>query len=387
MTRLLALALLLAPLLTGCGDVVSYTPNATGQTGVVLVVTDSLTWAGPAGEAIRDEVGRTTRTLPQPTPAFTLRRQELSDYYLDTIRRQHAVLIAAPFTDETTVAQFLRARLDSAGVQALERGGRGIFFRPDLWARNQVVVYATAATDSALAGQIRANGEALRDAFNRLARERTTRDLFEQARQTDVEDSLMARHGFAVGVQHDYVTVIDTTFLTETGTPGTFVRLARLAGNASRRDLFVYYEEDPRLERLHPDSVVALRNRLTRRFIAGSSDTVAVRVEDRFPERRPIEADTVELGGRFAIETRGTWYLADERGGTSGGGGPFVSYAFFDDETGRFYLVDGQIFAPPYRLDEKREFLRQVEAIAYTFRTSGGGGVDVLGEREKEAGE
>ncbi|MXX58593.1 MAG: DUF4837 family protein [Rhodothermaceae bacterium] len=47
-------------------------------------------------------------------------------------------------------------------------------------------------------------------------------------------------------------------------------------------------------------------------------------------------------------------------------GGTFVSYAFYDEPTRRLYLIDGMVFAPNY---SKREFVRQMEVIAYTFRT------------------
>jgi hypothetical protein len=371
---LLAPALLAVLLTAGCNDVVDYKPPAVGQGGEIMVVTDSATWAGPVGEALRATLGRESRTYPQPTAAFTLTRQTLTDYALSGIQRQHSVVFAAPYTDTSATAQFLRARLDSASVAALERGGRGVIEREDLWMRGQLVVYATAPNDTALAQQIRQNGDVLRASFGELARERLAEDMFEKGRQTEVEQALLDEHGFAVGVQHDYVQIQDTTFETEAGTAGTFVRFRRLAGQDSWRDLFVYYEEDPRLTRLHPDSVRALRNLLTERFARGSFPESFVTIEDRDFQRRPIVTDTVSLAGRFALETRGTWRMTEDFMG-----GPFVSYAFFDEDTGRFYLIDGMIYGPRYSNAEKREFLRQMEAIAYTFRTAGGGAEVIAG--------
>ncbi len=49
-----------------------------------------------------------------------------------------------------------------------------------------------------------------------------------------------------------------------------------------------------------------------------------------------------------------------------GMGGPFLTYTFYDQATGRIYMIDGMVFAPGY---SKREFLRQMEVIAHTFRT------------------
>ncbi len=368
MTRLPVpiLAGILAVLLAGCGEVLDHTPDAVGQTGVLLVVADSATWNGPVGDAIRDEFGSGIRTLPQPEPAFTVQRQDLTETFFPQIRRQHSVLFVGPYTNPSSTGRFLRARLDDAGVAALERGGRGVFLRPNLWARNQLVVYATAPDDESLVAQIRANGEEMRQAFNAVNRSRMTRDMFARARQTEIEDQLLERHGFAVAVQHDYVVVRDTTFQTATGNAGTFVRMRRISEADSWRDFFVYYEQDPRLERLHPDSVKVLRNRLSRQFVLGTGDTTWIRVEDRFPDRRPIVTDTVTLAGRWALETRGTWYLSTDAGRTMGMGGPFVNFAFYEEDSGRFFLIDGMVFAPRY---DKREFLRQMEAIAHTFRT------------------
>lgn len=383
MTILRALSAAAVLLMAGCTSITEYKPPAVGKGGEILVVTDSATWNGPVGEALRETVGREMLTFPQPTPAFTLTHQSLSDFSLDGLRRQHSVIFAAPYTDSSQTAQFIRARLDSAGVQALARGGRGIIERPDLWMRDQLVVYATAPTDSALARQIRAEGDQLRAAFNRLARERTTEDMFDKARQTEIEADLLDRHGFAVGIQHDYVRALDTTFVTDQGTRGQFVRYRRFAGQDSWRDFFVYYEEDPRLTRLTPEAVRALRNDLTERFVRGTFPDSYITIEERDLVRRPIEADTVDLAGRFAIETRGTWRLTGDAMG-----GPFVSYAFFDEDTGRFYLIDGMIYGPRYTNAEKREFLRQMEAIAYTFRTSDDG-VEILadGGEEIESGD
>jgi hypothetical protein len=388
MTRYLAAAALVVLLLgvlylaLGTGrSVITYTPDAVGQTGTLYVVADSATWNGPVGEAIRGELGRGLATLPQPEPAFTLIRQDLTEQFFNQLRRQHAVLFAGPYTRPSTTGRFLRARLDSAGVAALERGGNGVFLRPDLWATRQLVAYATGPDDESVAAQVRARGDELRRAYDALARQRLTRDMFERARQTDIEDRLLERHGFAVGVQHDYVLVRDTTFVTDAGTAGTFVRLRRLAASDSWRDLFIYFEEDPRLERLNRESVLALREDLSRRFIRGADDSTYIRVEDRFPDRRPIVTDTVGLNGRFALETRGTWYLGDEAGRSAGMGGPFVNYAFYDEDSGRFYMIDGMVFAPRF---DKREFLRQMEAIAHTFRTRDDD-LAVTGERLADA--
>lgn len=371
MKRLTTLFLSIGMLLPlfGCGESFNLGGqiNSVGQPGTLLVVIDTLSWNGPIGEAIREHIATPIRTLPQPEPAFTLQQQDLTDYFFHQIQKQHSVLFVAPFTNQTPVGQFLRARIDSTGLVGIADGGRGVFLRPDLWANEQLVVYVTGQDEAAVVRQIEQYANEIQTGFNLVNRQRLRRDMFERRQQVDIEEELLEQHGFAVNVQHDYVKVQDTTFSTTHGTEGTFVRFRRFAGQDSWRDFFVYYESDPTFARLHPDSVLALRNRLTHTFIRGTSDTVFVHTFDSNPVLRPIVTDTVTLNNRFALETRGTWHLREETGRSAGLGGPFLNYAFYEETSGRFYLIDGMVFAPPY---DKREFLRQIEVIAHTFRTA-----------------
>lgn len=369
--------------LAACGDLVTYTPESTGQVGHVLVVADSATWAGPVGDAVRETLGGSIVTLPRPEPHYTLQRIDLGQRTRSTIERRHSVLFIAPHTEDTPVGRFVRGSIGESRLAQVDQTGRGLFRRPNLWSSNQMVVFATAADAETLAAQVRADADVLRDSFAPLHRRMMARDMFRTARQTDLEDDLLERHGVTVAVQHDYFVAQDTTFITVNGNAGTFLRLRRIPAADSWRDMFIYFEEDPQLNRLHPDSVVVVRNRLSRQFVRGSGDSTYIRVEDRFPERRPILIDSVSLNGRFALETRGTWYLAfDDRDRSAGMGGPFVNYSFYDEDTGRFVMIDGMIFAPNYPL---REFLRQMEVIAHTFRTRDDTGVEVFADREPEA--
>ncbi|MCA1741058.1 MAG: DUF4837 family protein, partial [Bacteroidales bacterium] len=74
----------------------------------------------------------------------------------------------------------------------------------------------------------------------------------------------------------------------------------------------------------------------------------------------PVSCRSFRRHGTDYIEMRGLWTL---EGGFMGG--PFISYAFIDEETSRAVVVTGFVYAPK---EEKRELLRQVEALMYTLR-------------------
>lgn len=357
-SRLILIALVVGSFLFGAAcEQLEYRPQAVGKEGEIIVVTDSARWAGPVGDAIREHVAPYLGTLPAPEREFTLRRVSLTtSNMIDLIRKQKNVIIAAPLGDSTRESNFLRARLDSAAVQTIMGGETRVISRADLWRQDQQVVYLLAPSDERLVDVLSERGDDLRYTFNRVTRERMTKEMFEKGRQPEIEQEMMEKHGFAVNVQHDYFTAIDTT---------NFVWLRRVITSESWRSVFVYYEDGFSPADLTPEWAVATRDSLTREWIQGNVGGW-VNVD----ERRELTSENIDFLDRFAYETRGLWHMVGEDTDGSmieyGMGGPFVNYAFYDQETGRVYMIDGMVFAPNY---DKREFLRQMEVIAHTFRT------------------
>jgi len=350
-----AFLILLTALVSGCGGS-GFGLDAIGPDTEILVVVDSTVWEGPVGNAVRGEIAPYLATLPSPEREFDLRALSLRNNTIDRIRSHKNIIFVAPIDDPSPVGDFIRNRLPDGGIEAIRDGGRIVAARPDLWRRNQRVYFISAADTSSLVATLEEYGPALRDTFNLAARRGLHRDMFRRARQTDVEEQLMERHDFAVNVQYDYILVTDTT---------DFVWLRRVLTD-TWRSIFVHYIEDADPAIITPEWMTATRDSLTQQYVQGN---VGGWVE--IDQRRPLEAEEVEFGGRYAYEMRGLWHMVSYEGERQiqyGMGGPFVSYAFYDQHSGRVYFVDGMVFAPDFG---KREFLRQVEVIAHTFRSAG----------------
>ena len=353
---IVALVALLAAL-AGCEAVAGGPPVARGDAEEVLVATDSATWAGPVGDAVRAALAPAVATLPSSQGAFKLRRVDLDGRTFRMLKQSPAVVFVAPVDAPGEIGEFLRARVGEGNLASLRSGeAAAVNVREDLWAQGQLVTIATAASDSALAVQFLRRGPELLAAYQALARERTTAEMFAQARQTDEEQALLDAHGFRVAVQHDYVRVQDTT-ATAAGRTGTFVRYRRVLAD-TWRDFFVFAEDG--VEALPPpDEVDQVTNDLLRQFAEGSIDSSYVQLE----ASRPTTRDTVEVAGRPAQEQRGFWQTT-----VVPMGGSYVRYAFVDPEADRLYVYFGMTFAPDRTLD-KRKFLRQMEVIGHTLRT------------------
>lgn len=344
-------------LLAGCIGSTDYRPEAAGPPGEVTVVVDSTLWNGAVGEAFRQTLGAPIPTLPQAQSTFDLQQMDLTPQNLDRVKRHKNVVVAAALGTSSQEAEYLRQQFSKDALQAVRDGG--VVPKPNLWRRQQQVYYLAASTPSGLAETIRQQGPALVDSLNLATRRRAYDRMFEKGRQTALEDTLMQHHGFAVNVQHDYVLANDTTF-----TGGGFVLMVRKLPDTWRR-LFVWYKENAQPSTITRDWVLAKRDSLAGIYLQGRQRGAAV-----IDRRRSLQMESIDFLGRYAFETRGLWYMAHEdstgKRQPLGGGGPFVNYTFYDREQERIYMMDGTVFAPDY---DKREFLRQMEVIAYTFRT------------------
>lgn len=359
MLRPLSLALALGLLtLSACEPAEPRKPNAVGERGEIAVVMDSATFEGPAGDALRATVGRSVAP-PLNISDFRLRRTELTDARFRSLRGARAVLFGAVLDGDTSaVARFIEARLDSAGVQMIRAGeGTVVVPRRDVWARGQLVVFAAAASDTALATAFTNAADTLRTILNEITLSSTEEDMFSRGRQPDLEQAIAQDHDFAVNVQHDYFLSQDTS-TTEAGHPGRYIRIRRVLSD-TWRDFSVYYQESA--APLDSAAIEQITDDVLRTYVLGQYDSTYVKLD----RNRPILNESVTLGGYETLQSRGLWRMHNDLMG-----GPFVRYSFYEPDQQRHYIMYGMVFAPQHRFrGNKREYLRQLEVIARTFRT------------------
>ena len=352
-------AALFGVLFTAC-DELEYRPSAVGPDDEIAVVISGDHWEGEVGDVVREELGTFVYTLPVPERMFDLRHMEIhTEDDLDQIRRRKNVVFVAPITDTTNEAQMIQSSLSPDARQAIEEGNSVVAPRRDLWRRNQQIYFVTADNTDRLQEAMRSNGHAMRDTLGTLVRDRKHRNMFERGRQTNLEQELMDRHDFAVNVQHDYLIAQDTTF-DDSG----FIWLRRILQD-TWRSLFVYYEEDADPATITPEWITETRDSVAQAHIEGNIGGFP-----RTDYRRELEAVEEDFKGRYGFTTRGLWHMVDVLDDGSldhyGGGGPYVNYTFYDEDSGRIYMLDGMVFAPQF---DKLDFLRQMEVISHTFRT------------------
>jgi len=108
--------------------------------------------------------------------------------------------------------------------------------------------------------------------------------------------------------------------------------------------------------KLTADSIVAVRNRITQKYIAGAVQGAYPIVADL--KGYPI-AKSRKIHYHEGMELRGLWASVGDKMG-----GPFYSFTTLSNDGTQCITIDGFVYAPQ---EQKRDYLREVEAIVKSF--------------------
>ena len=117
------------------------------------------------------------------------------------------------------------------------------------------------------------------------------------------------------------------------------------------------YSEDYTTEKQFDTSYIKLkRNLITKQYVPATADGSYAKISDVFP----LTSRVVDINGYYAVETRGAWdCYNDFMGGT------FLNYTIADTISNKVLTFDAFIYYPS---KEKRVFMMQLEAIAYSMK-------------------
>lgn len=313
-------------IIASCGDssVTRTLPNVTGKTGDLLVVMDKQMWDGSPGQAVRDHVSPMLISLPQAEPAFTVMPVNPSGF--------RDIYVAHRNIIQVTIDP-ARAKAD----MTVER---------NKWAETQLVFTLAAPDTASLAQCIRENGEAIRRGINDAERERLTGWLTNSAGRVrsvltagDTQWELVMPAGWKPDFNREGIMMISAE------TPAT------------TQTVMVSVTDRP-TSRLGCIELADLTQKRMSDEVKGPDGGSFMVIE----QKMPVSCRSFRRNSTDYIEMRGLWTL---EGGFMGG--PFISYAFIDSATTRAVVVTGFVYAPR---EEKRELLRQVEALMYTVKKS-----------------
>jgi hypothetical protein len=324
-------------------------PTARGASGEVVLVMDSASWQGELGDELRQTFLKAMPGLPQPEPYFSVRY--VDPFKLNNLlRNAKNMLFVATLNNESAGGRKMRSYFTEASIKRIEEEpGLFQFNKSDQFAKGQEVMFLFGTSDQALIENLKNNREEVRDHFHKVEIGRMQKNLYKVNERRTINQTLKEDEGFYIRVPNGYELVpLDHE-------PEKFTWIRSL-GDEVDKSIVVAYEDYTSEDVFTPEGISDLRRRVMKSNIRDDSTTYMT-VQDLVP----IEIDTVNFNGKFAVEARGLWKMSN-----NSMGGPYISYTFVDEETGRLYYIEGFVYSPG---KQKRPFIREVEAILRTFKT------------------
>lgn len=318
--RILFAFTVLTLVMSSCNNFSTGWMSASSASNEVLVIIDKDEWQEPHGRALFDVLNSPMLGMPQQEANFKILQID-PKHFTSTFKMARNIILVDVSSDYTDT------KMSSENNK---------------YASGQVVLTFRAHDKEALINYLQENQQQIVDYLVKKELERTAKWLKKESAtpKTRIRNSF----GFEIDYPKGLANITeDDNFFWATNNSAE-----------SRQDVVIYSLPYTSEKMFLGDSLVAIRNRVLGKHIKGSLDSQMTTSTYYRPDYRRIEID-----GIFRAEIRGLWEMT-----TDMMGGPFVSQAFVNENTGRVIFVDVFVYAPEKK---KRNLIRNLEASFYTI--------------------
>lgn len=317
--------LTLTILLTSCvGNDKMILRESIGKINKVMVVAKISDWTGDVGKEIRNSFGELQVGLPQSEPILSVSQVAPNGFSSMMKSSRNILIISEGETENFSV-------------------------KKNVYARPQTIVYVQAKDDASIIKILQDRKNEIRRIFLDADIE-FTQNIFKKEKLDENQFKTIQNLGLSLIIPDKFRTVDDT---------GEFLwlrnHLTSGIAKSGSNNILVYAVPLEDKETVS-DSIVAIRNKIGKKYIPGSKEGMYMITEKAYT---PFTFDA-EIDGRKAYETRGKWEVKDDFMA-----GPFLNYTIIDEKKNRLIVFEGFTYAPSV---SKRAFLFELEAIAKSMK-------------------
>lgn len=312
--------------LISCESKQDYKMGYSGSANEIVVVTSVEQWSGIIGSSVQKYFADYETVLPQAERKFWIIN-----------------------IDEENFGSLFQTHRNVIMLDIASGNQPKIEYKKSHWAKEQLLCKISAGSDKEFAQMMEDRGSELVYRFHEaeIQRQIIKNKKFGSA---TVGDKLMAKHKLKITPQKDaYIATDSSNFV--------WIRLEReqsLGGfeHQISQGIMVYYYDYKDTLQLKPETLISVRDSITKKYVPGPSDgsymTVSTRGE--MPEFQPIN-----YNGGYAAQIKGLWRMQNDFMG-----GPFISMTTIDTKNNRVVTAEGYVYAPQFK---KRDYLYEVEAM------------------------
>lgn len=308
---------------TGCfSSTEALLPNISGKAGEVIIAMDRENWEGDLGVAVRDLLGGDCPYLVQKEPLFSL--VNVSPTGFSDLFKVHRNIV---FFDVNSNVQ-----------------NPGVSYKSDIWARPQCFIQISANDPESMLKLFNENSQNIANAIEQAERDRIISNA-KHYPEVGVADAVREMVGGSPSFPSGYKLKKKTE---------DFIWIAD-DKQYSIQGIFIYKYPAAENDNFSEEAIVSHRNRFLEANVPGMFENTWMTTSTFITP----SVEFMKFRSRQFAQARGFWEVQNDFMG-----GPFVSHSFYSPDGKEIVVVEGWVYAPKY---DKRQYLRQVEAIVYSF--------------------
>lgn len=292
--------------------------TAQGAAYELVVVCNTPTWEGEAGETLRSILQQPVPALNQQEPMWNVLRVTPDGFKNVIAKHRNVIKLLVDENVEPAI-----------GIQY------------DVSAHPQTVMLIQAPTQAALSEYIEESKENILYVLEKSERDRTL-EYANKYYEGSLRAMIQEKFGVDMKVPKGYMLRSSSE---------DFIWISYEHKLASQ-GFFIYSYPYKGAQSLRPEALVAARNKFASRIPGPSEGSYMITYDEAEPLSRAIR-----INGRLWVEMRGLWDVKNDFMG-----GPFVSYSTVDTETNRVVTLDCYVYSPQL---PKRNYIRPLEHLVY----------------------
>ena len=299
-----------------------FLPNVTGKANEVVLVIESYLWKSELGDTLKKIFQKAEIALPQPEPMFDL--INITPSAFTKLFKPHRNIVIVNISSEHSAPNIL--------------------VKKNVFAKPQIVVDLTSPNKEKLASYISQNKNKLRSIFLDIERNRII-NYYKKYEEKAIRDKLANKHNIGLFIPKGYSLDVDKK---------DFIWIAHETPDV-KQNIFIYCYNYTDKETFTQEYLVNKRNEILKKNVPGPVEgsyvTTEMAITPNFTE--------VNYKGRYFAQLRSLWKTHNYFMG-----GPFISFTTLDEKNNRVVTIEGLVYAPQMN---KRDYVRQMEGILYTF--------------------
>jgi hypothetical protein len=297
--------------------------NVTGRAGELIVVISEEAWEGKPGKLLRETLAQEHLALPQDEPLF------------DLVKVQHEGFKSIFKTTRNIVQTRISSNVDSAKVT----------FQDNVWASPQATVIIQAKNENEFEKLLKENQDRILSYFLKAEKDRLTQN-YQKYYERGIYNVMNENFGVTMNIAPGFQIADEKK---------DFIWLRYETPEISQGIVlytFPYVSDSAFMV----DYQLKVRDSILRAHVPGPTTGSFMATERRIEQINNFR----EHNGNYASEMRGLWRVVNDFMG-----GPYISLAVLDAANQRVIVAFGYVYAPS---KDKRNLLRQVEAMVYSLK-------------------